>query len=302
MPLDSYSELDAVGRLRLLARQSTEATLEADIDALLLPALQQMPEEERAEALRRCANPDTRIHSVGRDVSFMLKMPDIAISCVVCSHRNPGQPRNDNCGIRWYTGSKCAEQWGPVNVPSCLACVACCCRVLVEEGQQRLAWSTAFLTLEARRQRAFTEPSGVAEATLACVGAWETTTDFDRIVASLDAASAALQVRSRVQGTRESICRGEHEDHGRGQLLDAEMGQARRWSLASGRIGSRRSTSHAGAVPLHRAVYVVHADRAAKTAKMRLHGRPTGTRRAPATRSCWTACARPSATSWRRAC
>ena len=54
MPLDSYSQLDAVGRMRLLMRQSTEATLEADIEALLLPALLQMPEEERAEAMQRC--------------------------------------------------------------------------------------------------------------------------------------------------------------------------------------------------------------------------------------------------------
>jgi hypothetical protein len=70
--------------------------------------------------------------------------------------------------------------------------------VLVEEGQQRLAWSTAFLTLEARRQRAFAEPSDVAEAALACVGAWDMATDFDRIRAALNAASAALQVWIRV--------------------------------------------------------------------------------------------------------
>ncbi len=61
VPLDSYAELDAVGRLRLLMRQSTEETLAADVDALLLPALQQLPPEERNEALQRFAfwSPDS---------------------------------------------------------------------------------------------------------------------------------------------------------------------------------------------------------------------------------------------------
>ena len=54
VPLDSFAQLDAVGRLRLLMRQSTEATLAADMDALLLPALQQLPPEDRSEALQRC--------------------------------------------------------------------------------------------------------------------------------------------------------------------------------------------------------------------------------------------------------
>ena len=54
VPLDSFAELDAVGRLRLLMRQSTEETLAADVDALLLPALLQLPPEERTEALQRC--------------------------------------------------------------------------------------------------------------------------------------------------------------------------------------------------------------------------------------------------------
>ena len=66
--------------------------------------------------------------------------------------------------------------------------------MLIEEGQHRLAWATTFLTLEARRQRAFLEPSDVAEAALACVGAWETATDFEGISAALAAASSALQV------------------------------------------------------------------------------------------------------------
>jgi len=60
VPLDSFAELDAVGRLRLLMRQSTEQTLAADVDALLLPALQQLPPEERTEALQRfdCKPPE----------------------------------------------------------------------------------------------------------------------------------------------------------------------------------------------------------------------------------------------------
>ena len=54
VPLDSFVELDVVGRLRLLMRQSTEESLAADVEALLLPALQQLPREERTEALQRC--------------------------------------------------------------------------------------------------------------------------------------------------------------------------------------------------------------------------------------------------------
>ena len=53
VPLESFAQLDAVGRLRLLMRQSTEATLAADVDALLMPALQQLPPEDRTEALQR---------------------------------------------------------------------------------------------------------------------------------------------------------------------------------------------------------------------------------------------------------
>ena len=71
--------------------------------------------------------------------------------------------------------------------------LTCSCRLLVDEGQHRLAWSTAFLTLEAQHQRAFAAPSDVAEATLACVAGWETATDFDGIGAALDAATTALQ-------------------------------------------------------------------------------------------------------------
>jgi len=67
--------------------------------------------------------------------------------------------------------------------------------VLVDEGQHRLAWATAFMTLEAQHQRAFATPSDVAEATLACVAGWDTATDFDRIGTALDAASTALKAR-----------------------------------------------------------------------------------------------------------
>jgi len=72
----------------------------------------------------------------------------------------------------------------------------CNCRVLVDEGQHRPAWATAFLALEAQHQRAFAAPCDVAEATLACVAGWETATDFDRIGAALDAASTALKARN----------------------------------------------------------------------------------------------------------
>ena len=74
MPLDSFAELDAVGRLRLLMRQSTEETLAADVDALLLPALQQLPAAERTEALQRCtSHAICRVISTGSDHNIVCR-------------------------------------------------------------------------------------------------------------------------------------------------------------------------------------------------------------------------------------
>lgn len=54
MALADFSALDPGGRLQLAMRQSTLETLAADVESRLLPALQRIPEDERAELLQRC--------------------------------------------------------------------------------------------------------------------------------------------------------------------------------------------------------------------------------------------------------